>query len=219
MVKYLIHSCNNRDWYVKEHLIPSMLKQEIEDSDIITYLDVDNEGNLQSFIKSIDLLDDDGDTWHLQDDILICSNFKERTEQTYDAELVCGFASKYDKQGKPGKQKGIDNIWYSFPCIRIPNMILKHFVIWFYSYLQHDKRFEMWLRKKKNDDLLFRYFIDSYYKNIEAINVAPNLVEHIDWLIGGSLVNKIRGDEIIRSIYWEEENLVEELKKKILKSS
>lgn len=212
MAKYMIHTCKTRDWYVEKYLIPSMLKQGIKRSDIIVYLDINEKGCLEACVKSFALTAEfncEG-VWHLQDDVLISSYFKEQTENN-DSGIVCGFASKYDKEAKPGKQRGIDNIWYSFPCIRIPNMIAEHFSVWFNSYLQDDKRFEMWIRKKKNDDLLFRYFLDNYYKNIEALNLAPNLVEHVDWLIGGSIINAHRG-EIIRSIYWEEEKLVEDLK-------
>lgn len=211
MSKYLIHGCKDRKWYVENYLLPSMYDQGISDTDICVYMDMDGKGCLQSFMDSIEYLLEDGDTWHLQDDILLCSDFKKRTEQIYDTELVCGFASKYDKEAKPGVVKGIDNIWFSFPCIRIPNSILRHFSVWFYSYLRDDNRFKMWIRSKKNEDLLFRYFIDNYYKELTATNVAPNLVEHIDWLIGGSLVNKQR-DEIVRSLYWTEEDVVEKLK-------
>lgn len=217
MPRYLIHTCLDRDWYVQDYLIPSMMDQRINRVDISVYVDTNGDGCLQSFINSVDGLKDAGDTWHLQDDVLICRNFKERTEQHYDVDLVCGFASKYDKIVRPGKAKGINNIWYSFPCIRIPNRILKHFAIWFNSYIQHDNRYVGWIESKKNDDLLFRYFLKSYYKEIEAINLAPNLVEHVDWLIGGSLVNQQR-DEIVRSLYWEDEELVENLEN-ILKSS
>lgn len=213
-MKYLIHVCNDRLQYVQNYLFSSLIEQGIKDEDIIAYIDTNNDGCLQSFINSIDRLEEEGDTWHLQDDVLICKDFKERTGEDYGTELVCGFASKYDVRGQPGKQKGIDNIWYSFPCIRIPNTILKHFAIWFNSYVQNDNRFKSWIKLKKHDDLLFRYFLDSYYKNIEAYNVAPNLVEHVDWLIGGSTVNKSRG-EIIRSKYWEDEELVEKLKNEL----
>lgn len=214
-MKYLIHACPNRKQYLENHLLPSLYTQGISVKDIDIYLDINNNGCLQSFLDSIDkYLADEGDTWHLQDDILICSDFKFRTEYNYETSLVCGFSSRFDKNQKEGKFSGIDNIWYSFPCIRIPNSILKHFRIWFESYLLKDTRFKMWLRSKKNDDLLFRYFIDTYYKDITATNLVPNLVEHVDWLIGGSLVNKSR-EGIVRSTHWKEESLVEQLKQNL----
>ena len=209
-----MHTCNDRLWYVHGYLMPSLMNQGISQDDIVMYRDINNDGCLQSFVKSIDYLPDDGYMWHLQDDVLICSDFKDRTKQHYDTDLVCGFASKYDKQVKPGKYNGIDNIWYSFPCIRINNSLLKHFSIWFNSSIQNDNRYREWLKSNKHDDLLFRYFLKNYYKGIKGTNLAPNLVEHIDWLLGGSIVNKQRG-EIIRSVYWENEELVEKLKKNL----
>ena len=218
MAKYMIHSCNQRKWYVDKYLVPSMLEQNIDEEDILIYLDSSNDGCLQSFINSIQNLSEEGDTWHLQDDVLVCSDFKVKTEQLYEAELVCGFASKYDAEAAiPGVQFGIDNIWFSFPCIRISNSILKHFAIWFSSYVQNDNRFKSWITMRKHDDLLFRYFVQNYYKDIKGLNVAPNLVEHVDWLIGESIVNRGR-DSCIRSLYWNEEYLVNSLKKKLSKS-
>lgn len=211
MQKYMIHSCKTREWYVQQYLIPSMINQGINRSDIILYLDMNNKGCLESCIRSFALTGDfDCDSvWHLQDDVLICKDFAERTNVVYDADIVCGFASKYDKNVKPGKGISVDNIWYSFPCIKIPNIIAKQFSDWFS--LQDDIRFKLWIKHQKNDDLLFRYFLDEYYHSIEGINLAPNLVEHVDWLIGGSVVNRQR-KEIIRSIYWSDNDLVENLK-------
>ena len=45
-------------------------------------------------------------------------------------------------------------------------------------------------------------------------NIAPNLVEHVDWLIGGSKANVWRG-YICRSSYWEDEYLVNNLIQKL----
>ena len=33
-MKYMIHTCEARLWYVEEYLIPSMLKQGIKEDDI-----------------------------------------------------------------------------------------------------------------------------------------------------------------------------------------
>ena len=45
MPKYLIHCCNDRMWYVKEFLIPSMIKQGISTDDIFIYQDKNKIGN------------------------------------------------------------------------------------------------------------------------------------------------------------------------------
>lgn len=213
-MKYLIHSCNDRYWYVEKYLIPSMLEQGISMDDILVYRDVNNDGCLESFIKSIDMLSDDGDTWHLQDDVVICEDFKQRTEKEYRSFLVCGFSSRYDRNLESGLFHHLELIWFSFPCIRITNMIVKHFAIWFRSYISDDARFNSWVESKKHDDLLFRYFLKNYYKRITGENLIPNLVEHVDWLIGGSITNSIR-DGIVRSRYWDNEALIDQLKEKL----
>ena len=216
-MKYMIHTYKDRLWYVNEYLVPSLLKQGISIDNIIVYADMNKDGNLVSFLKSIDVLsDDDVDVWHLQDDVLVCSDFRVRAEQEYKTELVCGFASVYDNFSKTGIQYELKDIWFSFPCIRIRTGLLKHFKIWFDSYVGSDARFNTWVETNKHDDLLFRYFLENYHTEIRATNLVPNLVEHIDWLIGGSLVNQIRSDDA-RSRYWNEKNLVEELEKSLQK--
>lgn len=211
MVKYMIHACNQRRWYVDEHLLPSMINQGIDKDNIIVYTDY-SDGCLIASIKSFEMSGKEEDVdgfWHIQDDVLICSDFKQKTEE-YNNGLICAFASEYDKVG-PGYAKGIDQMWFSFPCIRIPNNLLRHYTTWFYSYFLNDVRYQAWIKLGKHDDLLFRYFLGCYYKDIEAFNLAPNLVEHVDWLLGGSTVNRQRGN-IIRSKFWEEEQLVTNLK-------
>lgn len=77
----MIHTCNNRKWYVEQYLIPSMCLQGINLDHIKIWLDKDNIGCLESCMQSFASLPEDGYTWHLQDDIIICSNFKQKTEK------------------------------------------------------------------------------------------------------------------------------------------
>ena len=77
MARYLIHACPRRMWYVEEYLIPSMLKQGIAKGDIRVYNDKEGEGNLRACMKAFALCEGiPGGTWHLQDDVCICRNFK-----------------------------------------------------------------------------------------------------------------------------------------------
>ena len=79
MAQYLIHTYPKRLWYVEQYLIPSMLAQGIDKASIIVYNDVNKEGNLLSCMKAFaSVNNDDNGTWHLQDDVLICKDFKER---------------------------------------------------------------------------------------------------------------------------------------------
>ena len=106
-------------------------------------------------------------------------------------------------------------MWYSFQCMRIPNDIARHCYTWFYERIENDPTFEAWA-KTKHDDYIFHKFMERYYANDSVLNLAPNIVDHIDYLLGGSLINKIRGDMNVRSIHWDEDDtlhiLIERLK-------
>ena len=98
MFRYMIHTCNNRYWYVHDYLIPSMLKQGIPKEDIVVYLDKYNEGNLTSCMHSFHSLPSRDNVWHLQDDVVISRDFKSKIEQceSLDSFLICGFCSNVD---------------------------------------------------------------------------------------------------------------------------
>lgn len=222
-MKYLIHSCNNRKWYVDEYLIPSMIEQGISKEDIHVYNDDNCEGNLVSFVKSCDkIVRDTGideQVWHLQDDVLICSKFKQLTETLgKEDNIICGFISVYDEDVRPGVGKVRDGMWWSFPCIKIPNKITRKFVDWTNTYVWRDNQFAKWIQEKKYDDALFKVYITNYHPDCEVVHVAPTLVEHVDYLIGGSEINEQRkksGVLNVRSLFWEDEYLVEELADKL----
>lgn len=225
-MKYMIHSCNNRKWYVDEYLVPSMLKQGIKEEDIYVYNDDKCEGNLVSWVVSCHVayeLWGETNVWHLQDDVLICSKFKERTEELENnpVNIVCGFTTHYDDGRNPGEKPAYNHMWYSFPCIRIHSRITKLFAEWADLYVWRDPQYGFYIRNKKGDDFIFRVYIESYFPNEPVLNLTPNLVEHIDWVIGGTTVNKNRAKQgkAIRSIYWlkEDEYLVEALEKKLMK--
>ena len=213
MANYLIHSCDERLWYVEDILIPSMLEQGIEKSNISVYNDVEHLGNLEAFIQSLITVNQEGGTWHLQDDIVISKQFKRWTEE-YDNGIICGFCNAYSERFPLGLVKPKD-MWYSFQCMRIPNDIARHCYTWFYERIENDPTFEAWA-KTKHDDYIFHKFMERYYANDSVLNLAPNIVDHIDYLLGGSLINKIRGDMNVRSIHWDEDDtlhiLIERLK-------
>ena len=54
-MRYMIHSCNQREWYVDNFLIPSMIAQGISEDDIYKYNDTRKDGNLLAFVKSCKL--------------------------------------------------------------------------------------------------------------------------------------------------------------------
>ena len=214
MSKYLIHTCPKRKWYVDEFLIPSMIDQNIQRDDIQVYCDEAGDGHLMAFMNSWKMLKEQG-TWHLQDDVIISSDFRRLTE-AYDEGIVCGFVNSYSDSAGDIGYVSIDKMWYSMPCIRIPNEIMKDFVAWFVTSGVQEK-YKIHIRNRKHSDVLFWDFLKEKYSDIKVLNLAPNLINHIDHLIGGSLINEKRnkGPEEIMSLYWNEPCLITQLEEEL----
>lgn len=216
MYKYMIHTCNDRRWYVNKFLISSMLEQGIQKDEIMVMVDTQKEGILLSTMKSFDWVgrtqDWDGIMWHLQDDVIISSDFKEQTDKLY-GDIICGFCSFYDKSKRYGLV-GASEMWYSFPCIGIKNFVAKEVAKWFFEDVIYNSEYKDMIDSKKHVDYIFREFIQEEYSRrsrIKIYNVNPNLVDHVDWLIGGSLINGCRKESQVRAHYWTNENLVKNL--------
>ena len=216
MTKYMIHAYPKRMWYVEEYLIPSMLDQGISKSQIAVHNDVDGEGNLRACMRAFGEVDDDeGGTWHLQDDVCICKDFKERTE-LYDNGLIAGFSSeRYDGPGKIGGVK-LGDMWFSFPCIRIPNQYARECSEWVLKYVIGNPAYKGFWHDGVNDDWCFRAYLGNFHKNDVATNLAPNLVNHIDYLLGGGS-GKIKREVPVMAQYWTDDDIVKDLEKKITK--
>ena len=212
MANYMIHAYPPRMWYVEQHLIPSMVEQGIDKDKITIYNDSKGEGNLKSCLNAFSMVnDDDGGTWHLQDDVLICKDFKQRTEQ-FDDGLVCGFSSFYDINGKPG-ETDLEHMWFSFPCIRIPNQYARECAEWVNNYIIGNFVYTKYWKNGKNDDWAFREYLKTCHKNDKVLNITPNLVDHVDYLLGGGSGGKRHRP--VRAEYWEDYDLVEELERKL----
>jgi len=98
-MKYMIHSCNKRLWYVKRYLIPSMLEQGISLEDIILWNDYFSVGNQQSWYNSckyIKLCESlDSGMWHLTDDVIISYKFYRRTKSVpNNLNIRCRFCNR-----------------------------------------------------------------------------------------------------------------------------
>ena len=65
MVRVLIHSCNQRLWYVGKYLIPSLKAQGVEE--IRVFNDDVGLGCVYACMAAFRLCDGNGHTWHLQD--------------------------------------------------------------------------------------------------------------------------------------------------------
>ena len=214
-MKYMIHSCQDRYWYVKQFLVPSLLEQGIKKDNIIIYLDNTDDGNLKSCLKSFSLCKDVSlGTWHLQDDVIISKDFKQLTE-TYDNGIVCGFVNENigPDINKVGKVK-VRDMWLSFPCIRIPNKLALEFITWFNTKAVNNKDYKDRISRGKSDDWFFRRFLKDEYPTMEVLNLKPNLINHIDYLLGGSIANNYRKEKRM-SYYWTENNLIDTLENKL----
>ena len=211
---YQIHTCSKRRWYVDEFLLPSLVLQGIKEEEILIFEDRDQEGNLEATLKSFEILPNASGTWHLQDDVVVSRNFAEFTSKNRpEKEILCGFCTKrYQKEGikNIGKVKPKD-MWMSFPCIYIPNHLAHKFVKWVRELAWKNETYKKWIDTGKYDDTLFKVFVTlKYDENYPVTNLKPHLVDHVDFLLGGSLVSPTREVET-RAEYFEDGDLVDEL--------
>lgn len=214
----MIHTCIPRKWYVTDYLVPSLLEQGILKENIYIWLDKDKEGCLKSCIKAFTECGKySGNTWHLQDDILICHDFAKRT-QNIKTDLACGFCCDILEKSEIIKGKTtVKHMWESsFPCIKIPNKIAKEFVKWIDDTSKEREDIAKYANTGKWDDILFRIFMLENHSDMEIENIIPHLVEHIDELIGGSIINRWRKFKTYGT-FFKDHYLVNELKIKLTK--
>lgn len=218
--RYIIHGTPEREWYVNEFLLPSLIEQGIPEEDIVLWIDRDHKGNLESFMQSCKWIGETqnylGGFWHLQDDVVISKDFKKRAEENSYG-IVCGFCAVEFDGGNVnliGVQP-IAYIWFSFQCIRIPNIYAKQCADWFYNVAKPQKIFRDYWLEGKHDDVMFRKFMQDTYPREMIHNLMGNLVDHVDYLIGGTLINKHRLGQKRTAYWWHEEDTVKELEDKL----
>ena len=214
-MRYMIHACPQRMWYVNDYLIPSMKAQGIADNQIIVWNDTEGKGNLFSCLASFkECGTHHGSTWHIQDDVIISRNFAEQTQANTEG-IVCGFACK--NFGPSMQQKGrvpISFMWYSFQCQLIPNEIAGEFVEWFNT-VKREYKYQGRIVDGRHDDWFFREFMAARHPDAWVVNLAPNIVDHIDYLIGGTIINHARNIKVNRAEYFPDTDLVDELAEKM----
>ena len=217
MPKYMIHACHKRMWYVNEFLVPSMLAQGIPEEDVFVWLDWTGAGNLISCMDSFRACGIvPGGTWHLQDDVIISRRFAELTA-AHDEGVVCGFANEdFGPFAQNCGQQPAALMWNGFQCLRIPNALAFEFAQWFYTDAMKRKGdYQRYVQEKKYDDTFWRDFMLERHADLFVYNLAPNVADHIDYIIGGSVINQGRQKLVYRAYYWEDEDLVKELEEKI----
>ena len=206
-MKVMIHAVPARTWYVAGFLIPQLRAQGVED--VTVWNDTEGLGNLGACLASFRSLQGDGGTWHIQDDVLLCRDFAKRAAEN-DEGVVNGFCCLGN--GDDPEQCGRISprqLWHGFPCIRLPDEYAMEFAAWVetgkHTFLA-DKR----IRQGNGDDYLFHEYFRNHHRKDKARNIAPNLVEHVDWLLGGSVANARRVTQL-RSALWPDQELVEQL--------
>ena len=209
-MQIMIHACPQRMWYVRDFLLPSLKAQGAEA--VTVWNDTAGRGNLASCLESFAGLSGDGGTWHLQDDVLICRDFVRRCLDLNG--LVYGFCSR--QNGDDEYQTGevyMPDAWHGFPCVRIPNAWAREFAEWFDDAKDRPDMVGFF-RLNKGDDWFFTQFLDERHGMDIAYNAKPCLVEHVDFLLGGSILNEWRG-YWLRAEWFEDGDLVDELAKRV----
>ena len=210
MNNYVIHACPKRMWYVDKYLVPSLQNQGI---DVRVMCDEYRIGNLEYCMRIFESMNGDGGTWHLQDDVIICRDFKERTE-AHTSGIACGFVwteggNEYVEEALP------KDMWLSFPCIYIPNHMARECAEWYHNSFKHDERYLTYVVGGQYDDLVFQKFLEVNYPNEKIKHIRPNLVDHVDYLLGGTSIKRISRSMSPRAMWFEDLDLVKELEEKI----
>lgn len=215
-MKFLIHACPQRRWYVDRFLVPSLKAQGAENIEV--WCDIEKKGNLKACMESFAARSGDGGTWHLQDDVIICHDFVERCEE-HDEGVVFGFCCRnFNDRLDAYGDVYIPDAWNSFQCVRIPDQYARECADWVFSEAWRKESASMELPilwdLNKGDDTFFHEFMLCRHGYETAENLKPNLVDHIDHLIGGSSLHLWR-DFIARAEYFDDLYLIDELKKVI----
>lgn len=185
-----IHACPTRIWYVTRFLIPQIESQGIK-YDI--YVDEEGKGNLEACMEVFRTCED---AWHVEDDVYLSKTFKKRTKGLEG--IVNGFCCEdFDDVDAIGRVKA-EKMWSGFPCIHIPKEVARGCREWLYDKGRHEH--PDWYKSGKMCDTFFKAYCEEM--GYECLNLKPNLVEHVDWLIGGSVTNKPR-KEVWRAKYFE----------------
>ena len=215
-MQIMIHAVPQRMWYVEGFLIPSMLAQGISREEIELRCDTDGKGNLQSCMESFRAAGArDGGTWHIQDDVILCRDFAKRAQE-HDLGIVCGFGCEnFGAQQQTAGRVPLVFMWFSFPCIRIPNELAGACAEWFFAEAVKRDDYTKKISDRKHDDFFWQEFLREKRPDVWVTNLTPCLVDHVDYLIGGTLVNPRRPGKINRALSWEDEDLIEALREEL----
>lgn len=189
MINILIHACPEREWYVNDYLVPRIRELEREKPvNLDVYVDEARLGNQRAFLYSVEkYCTADVSTWHLQDDVWPSDDFIDTMELYENVQgIICGFGTRTACRGKIPGWTTADGMYTSFQCIRIPGNLIFDFR----DYVV--RRYTANINTDKWDDALFREYLLRKAPFYPVLNLAPSIVEHVDYIIGGSIINKQR---------------------------
>lgn len=206
-MKVMIHAYPKRMWYVDGYLVPSLKAQGLTDADIIIWNDTEGHGNLRSCVESFASVNGEGDegTWHIQDDVLVCHDFVTRCRKL-DHGVVYGFCNeRFTDDPRQTGRVHVPDAWHSFQCVRIPDEYARAMAHWFDADARLRIEHRWMVAENKYDDTFFRMWLLEVRPWELVYNAAPNLVDHVDWIIGGSALNEWR-DFIASAHFWPPED-------------
>ena len=208
-MKVMIHASPIRMWYVEGFLLPELERQGADE--IRVFCDTEKLGNLRACMAAFASCEGDGGTWHIQDDVLLCRDFVERCRQ-HDEGVVYGFCNEqFTDDPQQSGVVSVEDAWHSFQCVRIPDSYARACAEWLDGPGRTTAFYLLWIRSGKMDDDVFRTFLLNEHSRETVLNFKPNLVEHVGWIIGGSILSPWRG-HLARAYWWDDEELVNELK-------
>ena len=211
-MKVMIHASPVRMWYVEGFLLPELERQGADE--IRVFCDTEKLGNLRACMAAFASCEGDGGTWHIQDDVLLCRDFVERCRR-HDEGVVYGFCNEqFTDDPYQSGVVSVEDAWHSFQCVRIPDSYARACAEWLDGPGRTTAFYLLWIRSGKMDDDVFRTFLLNEHSRETVLNLKPNLVEHVDWIIGGSILSPWRG-HLARAYWWDDEALVDELKKAV----
>lgn len=189
MINILIHACPEREWYVNDYLVPRI--EELAHGRPVTItlnMDKAKLGNQRAFLISAESYCAAGmATWHLQDDVWPSNDFYDTIALYEPVEgIICGFGTRTACRGKVPGWTTAAGMYTSFQCIRIPGHLIRDFCDYVIRRYSIDVKTDKW------DDALFAEYLLRKAPFYPVLNLAPSIVEHVDYIIGGSIINKQR---------------------------
>lgn len=211
-MKVLIHACPKRMWYVEGWLVPELLRQGADEVEV--WNDSEGLGNLAACMASFAARTGDGGTWHIQDDVILCRDFVERCRE-HDEGVVYGFCCEaFTDDPRQTGRVSVADAWHSFQCVRIPDAYARECATWLETDGTAQADYPLWIRSGKMDDSVFRTYLIEKHARETVENLKPCLVDHVDFILGGSVLHPWRG-YIARATFWDDEDMVRELKESV----